>query len=229
MSKHKVTALIAVAGLAAGANARPGEAFLSLTWNDTGDDDGLVEPGESAIITVSSLQVWDGQGFEYVAFGGAIIDVTTPDANADVNGHTILNGLANIDPPGDTAEENGGNLENAAFLQLPFFGLVEDNPIGLVRFWVDFDDYTGRTVTYTTSLGDSSGFIGVIVRSRDGHLISEYYTGFNGSVGISIVPAPAGLALQGLCGLAVFRRRRKFPGLNHRLGHRDALSHPIHR
>ena len=195
-----------VAGLAGSAHARGGEAFLSLSWIDTGNNNGLIEPGESAIITLSSLQVWDGQDPEYVAFGGAIIDVVTTDAGADVNGHTIMNGLANIDPPGDTAEENGGNLENASFFQT-WFDYVTDNPIGLVRFQVEFTDYRPRAVTYATSLDDGFGVIAVLVRNSKGKFATNW-PGFNDTMTITVLPAPAGMAAIGAILLAVNRRSR---------------------
>lgn len=48
----KTTALIAVAGMAAVASAQT--MTISWTVSDTGNGDGIIEPGESALLTMSA-------------------------------------------------------------------------------------------------------------------------------------------------------------------------------
>jgi len=205
MCKSGIAALIAVAGLSAGAMAG-GEAFLLINLGDTGNNDGVVEPGESAVLNIQTRMDWDGTGFPLVAFGGTIIDVLGGDGTGDAS-YTILNSLADI--VGDTTVDSGENLRNMGFLQLDFTGYTTDNPIDLARVvWDPQGDYSARSVSYRLSLEPSLGLIGVLVRNNKGKIVSESWPGTEASVTFDVVPAPASLALLGLGGLATSRRRR---------------------
>jgi len=205
MYKSGIAALIAVAGLSAGAMAG-GEAFLEFVLSDTGDGDGIITATESAVLTVQVRMDWDDTGFPLVAFGGTIIDVLGGDGTGD-SSWTILNDLDSI--VGDTTVDEGENLRNMGFLQLDFTGYVTDNPIALARIvWDPQGDYSARSVSFRTDLAPSLGLVGVLVRNDKGKIVSENWAGTDASITFDVIPAPASLALLGLGGLAASRRRR---------------------
>ena len=205
MYKSGIAALIAVAGLSAGAMAG-GEAFMLVNVSDTGNGDGIIEPGESAVLTMQTRMDWDGSGFEFLAFGGVIVDFLGGDGTGD-SSWTILNSLDDI--VGDTTVDEGENLRNMGFLQLDFLGYTTDNPIDLARIvWDPQGDYSARTVSFTTDLTPSLGVVGVLVRNDNGKVVSENWSATEADISFEVVPAPASLALLGLGGLAASRRRR---------------------
>jgi len=202
MIKSGIAAMIALCGAAYGT----GEVFLGISVSDTGNGDGIIEPGESALLTVSALMVDLPGGGTLYGYGGSVLDLPGGDGTGDVSAWTIHNNLADI--VGDTTIDNGEFLSNVSTLQLDFTGVVTDNPIALITFRWDTTDYSARVVGYRTDLTPSGGVVGVLVKNDKGKVVSENWPGFEGEGLFLVVPTPASMAILGLGGLAATRRRR---------------------
>jgi len=192
----KLASLIAVAGIAAAASAQT--ITYSWTVSDTGNGDGIIEPGESALLTMSARMDPAAAGFAgsiYDIIGGANWDTGSVDSYVNRLNELTDNGAL---------QANGDILLIESF-QLPsaFNGnFVSDNPIELYYITWTPADYSARTV----SVGDANHLNNSVY--TDGFGTSVEYSGVAGSASFDVVPAPASMALLGLGGLVAGRRRR---------------------
>jgi hypothetical protein len=191
---HMKTALIAVAGLACAASAQT--MTISWTVSDTGNGDGIIEPGESAV-----LSMWAEMDPGATGFAGSIYDITG--TGLDTGTMDVYDNL--LDALTDDGQLQGDNsITGIESFQLPpLFNPNFDasNPIELYNITWTPSDYTTRTISggtthvnfdvYTDDFGTNVGYDGVV-------------NGFS----FRVVPAPASLALLGLGGLVAGRRRR---------------------
>jgi hypothetical protein len=187
-----ITCLCAAAGFASAQ-------VMTLTWeaSDTGNGDGVVEPGESAVMTLWAEMVPGATGF-----AGSIYDLS---GDAMWQAGTVVDYDNLLDSLTDDGQLQGDNsITNIESFQLPpLFNPNFDasNPIALYRVIWTPASYEGAFVTISTS-----------------HINFDVYTddfgtneGYRGEVFdglIKVVPAPASAALLGLGGLVALRRRR---------------------
>jgi hypothetical protein len=192
----KLASLIAVAGIAAAASAQT----MTYSWvvSDSGNADGVIEPGEAAQLTL-----W------------ATMDPTPPIGVAgsvdDIIGGTnwTTGSLSNLANLVDTLNTGPGTLNGndimavQAFQLNPLFNpnFNASNPIALYSFTWTPADYTARTVV----VADANHLNNDVYIDDFGGNTS--YTGVTGSASFDVVPAPASLALLGLGGLIARRRR----------------------
>jgi uncharacterized protein (TIGR03382 family) len=169
----------------------------------TNNGNAVVEPGESAYVTLSILTEPD-QGAEFLALAASIFD-TVGGTNADkgqIVTWEVLNDLDYL--TGDLTTTDGVSLFNTNVGQLSVYGpFFTDNPLSVLTFqWkptvqgtytVDYDTNTEAMVMWE-GIGD------------DAHAV--WYDVVEGAISFNVVPAPGGAALAGLGGLVLLRRRR---------------------
>ncbi|MDQ7014256.1 MAG: PEP-CTERM sorting domain-containing protein [Planctomycetota bacterium] len=191
----KTTALIVVAGMAAVASAQT----MTISWmvSDTGNGDGIIEPGESAL-----LSMWAHMDPEATGFAGSIYDIlgtgNFDTGTVDVYDN-LLDGLTD-----DGTLVAGNDITGVESFQLPpaFNGdFIADNPIELYNITWTPNDYSGRTVSGGTNHINFDVY-------TDSFGTSVPYTGDVSGFSFDVVPAPASVALLGLGGLVAVRRRR---------------------
>ncbi len=191
----KTTALIVVAGMAAVASAQT----MTISWmvSDTGNGDGIIEPGESAM-----LSMWAAMDPGATGFAGSIYDIIGT-ANFDTGTVDVFDNL--LDALTDDGTLGGNNdITGVESFQLPplFNGeFVADNPIELYNITWTPNDYSNRTVTGGTSHINFDVY-------TDDFGTSQSYAGDVSGFSFDVVPAPASVALLGLGGLVAARRRR---------------------
>ncbi|MCL4741036.1 MAG: PEP-CTERM sorting domain-containing protein [Phycisphaerales bacterium] len=196
----RALAVLALAGIAGAASA---QSTIHWYWvvGDTGNNDGVISPGENA--TLNLYAQFSAPGLHY---GGSIFDIKGT-GNLDTGTYVThganpkLKQLSN----GDGVLQANNDILTADTFQLPEFfnaGIDKSNPIWVYGMeWMP-SDYTARTVSggstnhlnhsiYTDTFGTSKEFTPTI-------------DGFK----FDVVPAPASLALVGLGGLVAARRRR---------------------
>lgn len=187
-------ALGALAGLASAQ-------VMTITWDitDTGDADGVITPGESAVLTMFAEM--DPM---QVGFAGAIYGIGG-DADWQAGAIGSYQNLVDSLNTGPGTLGAGNFITNIQNFQLPpFFNPNFDasNPIALYKIVWTPADYTPKNVgfgsidhvnfdVYTDDFGTSTGYQG------------DVYSGL-----IKVIPAPASAALLGLGGLVGVRRRR---------------------
>ncbi len=188
--------LTVVAGLAAAASAQT----LTYSWSvsDTGNGDGVIEPGESALLTMSGTMDPGATGF-----AGSIFDIIgvsnwdTGTVDAYENMLDALTGPGNLQGNNDIT-----GIE--AFQLPPLFNPQFDasNPITLYKITWTPSDYSARTVDVV----DGNHLNNDVYTDTFG--TSVPYQGVTGRASFQVVPAPASMALLGLGGLVAGRRRR---------------------
>jgi hypothetical protein len=192
----KLASLIALAGLAAAASAQT----LTYSWSvgDTGNNDGIITNGESALLTLTGTMDPGATGFAgsiYEIIGQSNWDTGTVDSFEnmldDLTGPGVLQGNNDI-----TAIES--------FQLPPLFNPNFDasNPITLYQITWTPSDFTARTV----SVGDRNHLNNDVYTDDFGSSVA--YTGVEGTATFEVVPAPASIALMGLGALVAGRRRR---------------------
>jgi hypothetical protein len=229
------SACLAFGGVACGQNyPSTTEATLgySLAWQDTGNGNGILEPGESAVLrlTVSMTPAVDtvirftgGQGGPTGTLRGIASGFI------DLTGTGRTQGPFNLDPLAgygvqhswDTVNSfpgfpNGTGLWNIQFAQFPTGSSSVNTTNPVVNVWSAAwtpSSYSARTVTFGTAPASASGGEASAVIIKWGPLnaniqvatcLSEF-----GNINIPIVPAPAGLALLGLGGVVASARARR--------------------
>ncbi|MEO1007096.1 MAG: PEP-CTERM sorting domain-containing protein [Planctomycetota bacterium] len=190
----KAVALVAVSGIAAAASA---QSVVIDVANPT------LGPGESTVVTLSA-----GFGGTDFAIAGIGTDFVS---SVGSTGWSDLALIAPMDGPGTSAgapSATGVDGIIAGQLNFPPAGIYAD-PTNPIAFWQA--TYTAPAVVddaFTVDLSTATDRFDVYIdmgaatsESRLGDLVE-------GSGAISVVPAPASLALLGLGGLAAARRRR---------------------
>lgn len=209
---------------------------INLTWSEVnGNGNNMLDPGESAHIRMSVSFSNQNAVANFAPSIGTFGSGTIRGLGSgflDLNGSGGAEGSWNLDPnEGYGVDEiwditNGqghGTLANggATLLNLQFGQFAPGpaqvnttNPI--VDIWEGLwtpNDYSSRTVTFSTAGAAAAGnaVSSVTLRLSATIAASAFVQGNNlvhGSVSIPIVPAPSSLALLGLGGLVVARRRR---------------------
>jgi len=175
------------------------------TVSDTGNGDGLIEPGESAILTLwvsfEPRQDQFGGGFAWAGPYGIIGNSAWANGTVDDRAN-LLDGHGFFD---DGSLDGANNILAVEHFQLPEFFqqgfMIRDNPIDLFFIRWTPTAYTLQTVTL-----DNAGPNANIYTDEWGTNIP--YSGAGGSVTFHVVPAPASAAAFGLCALGALRRRR---------------------
>jgi hypothetical protein len=228
------SALLALAGAAFGqASTDAATLSYSLAWQDTGNHNGMLEPGESAVLRLS---VGMTPGVNTVIPGRGIIGGPTGTLRGIASGFIDLvgsgdtNGSFSLDPaagygvdpswdlvgPGGSGTPNGTGLINIQFGQFPTGSSSVNTTNPVVNVWSGAwtpESYAARTVSFGTATGTAAGpgnASAVIIKwgALNGNIQQARCRSDFGGVSIPIVPAPATLALLGLGGLFAFARRR---------------------
>ena len=197
----KTAAFIAVAGLAAAANAQSG----SASWMA----DVTIVNETTAEWTLSLSMDADTP---FVALSATIFDTlnTAGDEFGGVTGWEVLNSLADL--TGDLTTTDGQSLFGTNAGQLTVFGpFTSDNPVDILTFtWEAADGFTigdgPDTVTYSTATENVTLWVGDDKDTATALDITGNVT--EAEFSWTVVPTPASAALLGLGGLALARRRR---------------------
>jgi hypothetical protein len=181
-----------VAGACASAVAQ--EDSATWLWDvTTQDGDEVVEPGETATVTLSLLmEVEAGKG-EQIALAGVLFDTLGGDnaAIGSVGDWTVLNDLADIF--GDLTTTDGVSLFGTFGVNcfgIQMFPCSLDNPIDVLAFEWSTDDYSHYSVDYTTSTNDAAVWRDLF----DEQEFLEVQTN-EALISFQVVPAPATLAI----------------------------------
>ncbi|GIK19244.1 MAG: PEP-CTERM sorting domain-containing protein [Leptolyngbya sp. PLA2] len=172
------------------------------TVSDTGNEDGIIEPGEHALLAL--LAAWDGPPPVYYA--GSVFEIL---GVSGWNKGTLLVADGN-DTFGQLTNEDGVPQPNNDILAIDTFQLPrffnpqfwEGNPV--VVYWIEWvpDDYSPRTVSGTSANHlNHSLYIDDFGTSVEATPTIE---GFS----FQVVPAPASVALLASGVVCAGRRRR---------------------
>jgi hypothetical protein len=226
-------ALMTAAGAVRGqASTTAATLAYALSWQDSGNHNSILEPGESAVLhltvtmtpAVNTLVPYSGGQrptgtLRGIAWG--FIDLIGAGGTQGTFNLDWMLGYG-VDPtwdffgPGGYGTPDGTGLLNIRFGQFyPIGGsLNTTNPI--VNVWnAEWTpaSYSARSVTFGTAEGTAAGpghASQVIIRwgPFSGNEQTVYSLSDFGTLNIPIVPAPAGLALLGVGGVIAFTRRR---------------------
>ena len=176
----------------------------SWLWSvTTNDGDAIVEPGESAFVSLSLLMEPD-QDAEFLALAASIFDTVggTNAAKGEIVTWEVLNDLDYL--TGDLTTTDGVSLFNTNIGQLSVYGpFFTDNPLDVLTFqWqpTQMGEYevSYDTVTHAMVMWEGEG--------DDVHPV-DWVTS-EAAISFQVVPAPGAVALVGLGALAGMRRRR---------------------
>jgi hypothetical protein len=195
-----------VAGLCAGAPAQ--EVSATWLWDvTTQDGDAIVEPGETATVTLTLLMEVEAGKDEVFALADTRFDTLggTNAANGSIAGWELLNKLGDF--AGDHTATDGVSLFEtyaANCFGIQMIPCTLDNPIDVLAFEWTTADYSGYTVDYATS----TEFVSVW---KDLFGDQDYV-----QVGVSealisfqVVPVPSiPVCLSSVIGALALRRRR---------------------
>ena len=195
----KIASFIVVAGIAAAAGAQT----MTYNWSvtDDGNGDGVIEPGESAMLTLSAAMDPDQSGTDG-GFAGSIYEIlggTNWDTGTLAAHNNLLNALT------DDGTLVGNDITNIESFQLPlFFNPFFDasNPIDIYKITWTPNDYSARSVDVSDANHQNNDVY------TDNFGTSIPYTAVVNGASFQVVPAPASMALLGLGGLVATRRRR---------------------
>lgn len=187
---------LVVAGLATASGAQ----VMTISWvvDDTGDHDGIIEPGESAELTM-----WAGWEPAEHGYAGSAFDITgvlnwdTGTVDAYTN---LVDSLGN--GPGTLGA--GNDITVIESFQLPEdFNPDYDpsNPIAIYAITWTPTDYAARTVSLTSV----HEYFSVYTTSSGSNV---FYTGDVSGGSFDVVPTPGSAGLLGAGGLLVLCRRR---------------------
>ncbi|MBK7405421.1 MAG: PEP-CTERM sorting domain-containing protein [Phycisphaerales bacterium] len=193
----KIATLIAVAGIASIATA---QSSLTYTWSvgDTGNNDGIIEPGESAVLTMHGEMAPAGVGF-----AGSIYDIVGVENWDTGTVASYTNSLKALTDDG--ALQGNNNITGIESFQLPpLFNPNFDasNPVKLYEIVWTPADYAARTI----QVADANHLNNDVYTDTFGSSVA--YQGLAGNAVFQVVPTPASVALFGLGGLVTLRRRR---------------------
>jgi uncharacterized protein (TIGR03382 family) len=233
MKTRAIVGIVALAGTAFAAQAQEMVTFswaftevLANTTTPVANPNGLIEPGEGAELRLSvSFTPAVGGAITYTpppgtgngTVGGLASIFFDLSASAGHNGtfHNItrlgawgIGGVGSIEANGVTAAQAG---------QFPLPGQTANpaNPINNIwRVRWTPNSYENRVVTFTAGKAAASSGTGAGLYieyggdPEDPAYVSKQVAGNFGSAQITVIPSPSSLALLGLGGLVVGRRRR---------------------
>jgi hypothetical protein len=191
-----------------------GDGQATWLWEvTTQNGDALVEPGETALVTLSLLMESETYEMDQLAIGTAVFD-TIGGFGADsgeIVDWLVLNNLGAL--YGKTTTTDGVNLCNTTAAQLDDFqGLwTKDNPAEVFEFeWSPVVD-GAYAVEYETlsHTFDMPGIVQVLIaREPDEYVEFEFWPVAEAAISFQVVPAPATVGLAALGVIAASRRRR---------------------
>jgi len=199
------------------AQAASAQETATWLWDVTTDDgDALVEPGETATITMSLDMQPDVDWETVLGFSGATFDVLGSDgaANGSVLDWEILNDLEFASGP-DESFLDGASILNIEAAQVPFGPFKIDDPLDVLEFHWATDDFGDYAVTYESSTANwftdelVEGKVDVLV-DPDGDNLGQLalWDAVETSVTFQVVPAPGGVLVFLIGAGAMVRRRR---------------------
>ena len=193
----KLAYIVVLTGLIGVAEAQT----MTFSWSatDTGNGDGIVEPGENAILLLSAVMD-PGE----IGFAGSIFEIM---GNIHWQAGTVVRYDNLLDDLTDDGTLGAGNHITGieAFQLPPVFNenFVADNPITLYEIEFALVEYFLGTVTFTTA----------------NHLNADVYVDDTGTSvaydpvitggSFDVLPAPASAALLSLASIVGSRRRRR--------------------
>ncbi|MFM9996972.1 MAG: hypothetical protein ACKVU4_14370 [Phycisphaerales bacterium] len=218
------------------ARAQPGEVTrLLITVQDNGNANGIIEPGEAALIRVIAdmgddginstgmLAVWNtlggsGQVGPLYAFSHAFFDL-----NSTLNGHTggwsglSIPVLKNVANSAGMAQANGSvaGIVAGQFCFLPTFPGNTLDPITLWSGTWTPSAYDPRTVEFSFALSATAPVPQAVYLLAGGpqmHAVQDVWDVVSTPISFQVIPAPATLILPaaiGAIGLARARRIRE--------------------
>jgi hypothetical protein len=213
MRKFAAGALVAAGGPAL---AQVGGQAAWLWDVTTENGDAIVEPGETATITLSIDMTPDVNGPDGPVIGFGVANFNTIGGGGAANGQIleweILNTLDDL--TGDLTETDGVSLTNTWVGQDPDFGeFVFLDPLDVLQFkWgtVDYGNYTVAYDTETLAVGNPPMTQNILV--WEGEFLGEFdvfhWPIAEAAIVFDVVPAPSGLALVA-GGIACMSARRR--------------------
>ncbi len=183
--------LLMIAGIAGIAAAQD---TMTFTWviTDNGDQDGIIEPGETGY-----AYLWTEMDPLRVGFAGTVFDL-----HHDGVGWFEYASISDLLVTYQWGDGDSTVQDVAAFQVPPFFNpdFNYDNPIYIFYFGITPDDYTPHTISFYTDSHENWVYTDEFGTSV------EYDSIINGG-SFRVVPAPASLAFLSIAGLATGRRR----------------------
>jgi hypothetical protein len=207
-----VTLTIGVVSVAAGTGLAQVGGQATWLWEvTTQNGDAVVEPDESATITLSVGMTPDiGQGSLTQGFAQATFDVLggTGADTGEIVDWKILN---NLDLLGDPDEIDGVNIIGVTALQTTGDPFNDADPIDVFEFVWKPGVYDDRVVEYSTfsDLEDHGDHLIIVWVGEDvwkSH--AELWPIDEAMISFQVVPAPPSALLLALAGIAAARRRR---------------------
>jgi len=208
-------ALAAAAGTPAHAGEEPSVTWLWEVTTDNGD--ALVEPGETATVTLSAdMEPSVGEPGQTDGFIVVGINFTTFDTlggpNSDrgeIAGWQVLNDLDFLF--GDTTTTDGVSLFNTQAGQAVGSNLFfsDDDPVDILTWSWSTDDFSGYVVQYETS---TEGFL--IGEGNEAGDIDDSFPAKNvveAQVEFQVIPSPTAPSAMLLLSPLLMRRARRLP------------------
>lgn len=191
--------------LSAAAPAALAQGTMSFSWSatDTGNGDGIVEPGERAVLTLWAFMDPDQSGNQG-GYAGSIFDIAgDPEEWQRGTVHRYENLVDSVNTgPGDLNADN--SIRGIESFQLPVFfnpHFDPSNPIAIYRIEWTPAHYRWRQVqVWSGNHQNASVYVDTFGTSVEYDPVDWVFT-------MQVVPAPGGLALLGV-GLVASRRRR---------------------
>jgi hypothetical protein len=204
---------VVLLGTAAGQPAC-GDGQATWLWDvATQNGDSVVEPGETALITLSLLMESPEYEMDQIAIAEAVFD-TLGGIGADsgqIVDWKVLNILDNL--TGDQTTTDGVSLFNTTAAQIDGQGpFAEDNPVDVFEFeWapVVAGAYTVDYETYSHGMGPGHEHMVVVaIAQEDQYDLYETWPVTEAAISFQVVPAPTAVVVAPLGLLAATRRRR---------------------
>lgn len=193
---HTCAALAALT-LSAAAMA---QGTMTFFWaaGDSGNNDGIIEPGESLVATLyAELDPMQ------IGFAGSIFEIA---GNTEWQAGTIQSYDNFLDDLTDDGDLQGDNTitDIEAFQLPPFFNpqYIHSNPIALYQIVWTPEQYRYRSIEFFSQNHQNAS----VYTDNFGTSVEYDIVIFGGQV--SLVPAPTSTVVLGLCGLPLLRRRR---------------------
>jgi hypothetical protein len=226
------SALLSLAGYACGQSTTAATLAYSLTWQDTGNHNAVLEVGESAVLRLTVtmtpgvntvIPFSGGQGGPTGTLrgvGGRMIDLTGAGGTQGTFNLDEFMGYGTDPIWSSTVSPHSGTPNGTGIINIEFgqvapgsSTVMTTNPV--INIWSTAwtpASYAARTVTFGTAAGSASGGIAstVIIKwgPLNGNILWASCLSDFGTLNIPIVPAPAGIAVLGLGGVIAFARRR---------------------
>jgi hypothetical protein len=211
--RHEVLCAIWLGAI--GGSSAFGDGQTTWLWDvTTQNGDSVVEPGETAIVTLSLLMQSPEYEMDQIAIRMAVFDTLGGKGAGlgEIVGWEVLNGLDDL--TGDQTTTDGVNLFNTSAGQIDIQGpFISDNPIDVLEFeWVPKIE-GAYAVDYETfshlELGFDEHMVAVaIAREPFEYDLIEIWPVTEAAISFQVVPAPATVGLAALGVLAMGRRRR---------------------